>query len=69
VSVDGEAADDQCDQVATTLRRKGINARAYYATMKTYAKDEAMEAWKTGEIECIVATIAFGMVRMIVRSS
>ncbi|KAK8869930.1 hypothetical protein IAR55_000498 [Kwoniella newhampshirensis] len=54
-------AQRQCWDVAERLSKRGITARPFYKSLKKWEKDHAMEGWKDGTIECIVATIAFGM--------
>lgn len=34
----------------------------YYKSLSQTVKDQALAGWKDSSIECIVATIAFGMV-------
>ncbi|KAK4239711.1 hypothetical protein C8A03DRAFT_13929 [Achaetomium macrosporum] len=47
---------------ANTLYTKhGIEARHYHAQMDPEAKLEVQEKWQKGEIQVVVATIAFGM--------
>ncbi|KAK4688897.1 MFS transporter, SIT family, siderophore-iron:H+ symporter, partial [Tremellales sp. Uapishka_1] len=50
-----------CQHVVDVLAKRGIKVRPYYAALKTQVKNDNMEKWKSGEIEVIVATIAFGM--------
>nr|ODN81261.1 ATP-dependent DNA helicase [Cryptococcus depauperatus CBS 7841] len=50
-----------CEDVAEGLRQKGIKAMPYYKNLNKTIKDDALARWKDGSIECIVATIAFGM--------
>ncbi|WWD15795.1 hypothetical protein CI109_100219 [Kwoniella shandongensis] len=50
-----------CWEVAEHLSQRGISARPFYKSLKKWEKDAAMQGWKEGTIECIVATIAFGM--------
>ena len=49
------------EAVTATLRRAGLNARAYHAGMTAADRDEAQTAFALGSTEIIVATIAFGM--------
>jgi ATP-dependent DNA helicase RecQ len=49
------------EQVATYLQRAGVRARAYHAGMPAEHRSEAQEAFMHGEVDVIVATIAFGM--------
>lgn len=44
------------------LQKAGIVADLYHARMSDAEKEGVQEAFKHGMIECIVATIAFGMV-------
>jgi superfamily II DNA helicase RecQ len=55
-------ADDQCKFVCNQLRKFGIKADLYHAKMSDIEKEQVQEGWKSGRIQCIVATIAFGMV-------
>ncbi|WVO21887.1 uncharacterized protein IAS62_003207 [Cryptococcus decagattii] len=50
-----------CEEVAEFLRNRRIKAMPYYKSISQTAKDQALAGWKDGSIECIVATIAFGM--------
>lgn len=52
----------QCEEVAGVLRNKGVTAQAFHAQLPEHKREERLHAWKAGDIECIVATIAFGMV-------
>lgn len=49
------------EQVATYLQRAGLRARAYHAGMPAEHRAEAQDAFMRGEVDVIVATIAFGM--------
>ena len=49
------------EQVATLLRDSGINANAYHAGMNNEAREQIQRQFMSGNIDCIVATIAFGM--------
>ncbi|MDQ6951027.1 MAG: RecQ family ATP-dependent DNA helicase [Mariprofundales bacterium] len=49
------------EQVAATLQRHHIDAQAYHAGMKSEARQQIQQRFMDGEIDCIVATIAFGM--------
>jgi superfamily II DNA helicase RecQ len=44
--------------------KQGIRARPFHGLMKKTEKDELMAQWMAGEVECIVATVAFGMVSL-----
>lgn len=49
------------ERVAGYLSRNGVPARAYHAGMKDEHRAEVQDGFMTGEIETVVATIAFGM--------
>lgn len=49
------------EQVATLLRTNGINANAYHAGMNSESREQIQHQFMLGEVDCIVATIAFGM--------
>ncbi len=49
------------EQVAATLSRQGLPASAYHAGMKNEEREEVQQRFMGGEIDCVVATIAFGM--------
>lgn len=51
----------QCNAVAEKLRGSGVTASAFYASMSEGHKQTVLADWKMGKIECVVATIAFGM--------
>lgn len=53
---------EQCEEVAGFLSNRRIKAMPYYKNLSQTVKDQALAGWKDGSIECIVATIAFGMV-------
>lgn len=55
-------ADMQCKFVHASLRKNGIAAELYHAKMSDIEKEQVLEAWTSGRVPCIVATIAFGMV-------
>jgi ATP-dependent DNA helicase RecQ len=48
--------------MANLLRQRGINALPFHAELSKLEKDDAQTRWKAGDVECIVATVAFGMV-------
>lgn len=54
-------ADSQCDAIAQLLTENGISAKPFYAKLPEYKRHEALDDWKAGKVDCIVATIAFGM--------
>ncbi|YCO04411.1 RecQ family ATP-dependent DNA helicase [Vibrio sp. VNB-15] len=49
------------EQVANSLIRLGINAHAYHAGMKNDIREKIQQQFMDSQIDCIVATIAFGM--------
>jgi ATP-dependent DNA helicase RecQ len=49
------------EQVAEHLAQSGLRARAYHAGMDAADRDAAQEQFMRGDVEVIVATIAFGM--------
>ncbi|MFK7850947.1 MAG: ATP-dependent DNA helicase RecQ [Akkermansiaceae bacterium] len=52
---------ETAEEVATFLAKNGLNARAYHAGLRTELRRELQEGFMGGEIEIVVATIAFGM--------
>lgn len=49
------------EHVATYLGKAGINATSYHAGLTTERRSEVQERFMRGELDVIVATIAFGM--------
>ena len=49
------------EQVAERLARDGLAVSAYHAGMAHEARESIQRRFMAGELECIVATIAFGM--------
>ncbi|MDV6251435.1 RecQ family ATP-dependent DNA helicase [Vibrio sp. EA2] len=49
------------EQVAKALIHIGINAHAYHAGMKSDVREQIQQQFMQSQIDCIVATIAFGM--------
>ncbi|MGQ7960525.1 RecQ family ATP-dependent DNA helicase [Pseudomonas sp. SP16.1] len=49
------------EQVAERLARDGLAASAYHAGMAFDARESIQRRFMAGELQCIVATIAFGM--------
>jgi len=49
------------ENVAATLTRSGISAHAYHAGMGHDLRQSIQQQFMQGDIDCIVATIAFGM--------
>lgn len=56
-------ADGQCVEVADALKLYGIKAKAFHAKLSDAERSQLLDDWKAGLLECMVATIAFGMVR------
>jgi ATP-dependent DNA helicase RecQ len=48
-------------EVTAKLREAGVNAELYHAGMSAKERERVHDAFMTGEVEVIVATIAFGM--------
>lgn len=51
--------------MASFLKKRGITAGAFEANMDTAEKRKTLADWKSGKLECVVATIAFGMVSVV----
>ncbi|MGY0614109.1 RecQ family ATP-dependent DNA helicase [Vibrio sp. FJH11] len=49
------------EMVAKSLIHIGINAHAYHAGMKSDVREQIQQQFMDSQIDCIVATIAFGM--------
>jgi ATP-dependent DNA helicase RecQ len=49
------------EHVSDFLRANGINASIYHAGMATEERERIQNKFMTGEVDCVVATIAFGM--------
>lgn len=52
---------ETAEEIATFLTRNRLNARAYHAGLRSELRREIQEEFMGGEIEIVVATIAFGM--------
>jgi len=65
----------ECEELAESLRRSGVDAAAYHAGMGSANRADVQERFMTDELSVVVATIAFGMgvdkpnVRFVVHSS
>jgi ATP-dependent DNA helicase RecQ len=65
----------ESEELATSLRRSGIDAAAYHAGMDAAERSEVQERFMTDELSVVVATVAFGMgvdkpnVRFVIHSS
>ena len=55
------ATRKHAEEVAAALRRRGVQSAFYHAGMKHAERDEAQAAFMNGDLEVMVATIAFGM--------
>jgi ATP-dependent DNA helicase RecQ len=49
------------DATARLLRMNGVRARAYHAGMEAEDRSRAQDAFQSGRVEVVVATVAFGM--------
>jgi ATP-dependent DNA helicase RecQ len=50
-----------CDQIAEALCERGVRAAAYHAGLRAAVRDETQEGFMSGEVDVVVATVAFGM--------
>ncbi|GLI58828.1 hypothetical protein VaNZ11_000592 [Volvox africanus] len=50
-----------CETVASELAGGGVSARHYHADMDPGPREAAHAAWSSGEVQVMVATVAFGM--------
>ena len=48
--------------MADRLADEGFRAAAFYAAMTVRDKATVLRDWKEGRLDCVCATIAFGMV-------
>ena len=51
----------KCEQTAEKLKKMGLKIAFYHAGLDNHDRMRVQEAWATGKINVIVATIAFGM--------
>uniref|UniRef100_A0A0R3RRP8 ATP-dependent DNA helicase n=1 Tax=Elaeophora elaphi TaxID=1147741 RepID=A0A0R3RRP8_9BILA len=51
----------ECEELAKSLRAKGIKASHYHAFLDADERNSTHEKWLSGEVDVIVATVAFGM--------
>ncbi|MGQ7242070.1 RecQ family ATP-dependent DNA helicase [Salinicola sp. V024] len=49
------------ESVAAAMAKQGFSVRAYHAGLDSETRDQIQRGFMSGEIPCIVATIAFGM--------
>ena len=65
----------ECEELAASLRRSGVDAAAYHAGMGSGERSSVQERFMTDEVAVVVATVAFGMgidkpnVRFVIHSS
>jgi ATP-dependent DNA helicase RecQ len=65
----------ECEELAASLRRAGIDAAAYHAGMGAAERSDVQERFMTDDLSVVVATVAFGMgvdkpnVRFVIHSS
>src|SRR5919107_2050659 len=65
----------ESEELATSLRRSGVDAAAYHAGMGAAERASVQERFMTDELSVVVATVAFGMgvdkpnVRFVIHSS
>ncbi|UMM21032.1 hypothetical protein L5515_002892 [Caenorhabditis briggsae] len=52
---------NDCEKLAKSLKANGIRAKHYHAYMEPVDRSAAHQKWVSGEIQVIVATVAFGM--------
>lgn len=50
-----------CDAVSTFLSEHGVKAKPFHRGVKQYELDRTLTQWIVGDVDCVVATIAFGM--------
>ncbi|KAJ7684345.1 P-loop containing nucleoside triphosphate hydrolase protein, partial [Mycena polygramma] len=50
-----------CETMASTLKKRGIKAKAYHAGLSDKARKAVQAEWMSGKCRVIVATVAFGM--------
>ncbi|CAN5650518.1 hypothetical protein BH24ACT21_BH24ACT21_02220 [soil metagenome] len=51
----------ECEELAASLRRSGIEAAAYHAGLGATERSDIQECFMTDELAVVVATVAFGM--------
>src|ERR671917_2070912 len=69
------ATRKECEELAASLKRAGVNAAYYHAGMAASERSNVQERFMTDELDVVVATVAFGMgvdkpnVRFVVHAS
>ena len=51
----------ETSDLCSYLEKKGVKAYPYHAGMSTYEREMTYDVFSSGEVKCIVATVAFGM--------
>jgi len=51
----------ECEELATDLRRSGVDAAAYHAGLGSEERSRVQERFMTDDVAVVVATVAFGM--------
>lgn len=51
----------ECDQLARLLDIGGVRAAAFHSSLSVAVKQQVQEAFHRGELQAVVATVAFGM--------
>jgi len=51
----------QADEVATELHNRNIKVAVYHAGLKKRVREDAQQAFMDGDVDVVVATVAFGM--------
>lgn len=49
------------EEIASALMQRGINLRPYHADLTNDRRTKIHSKWLSGEIQAVVATVAFGM--------
>lgn len=51
----------QCNAMAIFLSEQGIKAKPFHRGIKQHELDMTLKQWIDGKVDCVVATVAFGM--------
>lgn len=49
------------EEIVTELTKKGLNVRPYHAMLTNELRSKVHAKWLSGQIQAVVATVAFGM--------
>lgn len=49
------------EEIASELSKKNLNVRPYHAQLTNERRTKVHSKWLSGEIQAVVATVAFGM--------